>query len=69
MIAKTNIKKSTGEEVIAGYWAVDPSGHLVLVPGKDLKEGWRPATYADLRQKEAAAKAASEVAASPAAEA
>lgn len=49
--------KSDGSKVLRGHHAVDPSGHLVLLPGNDplpKDEGWRWATQHDLKDAEAA---------------
>jgi hypothetical protein len=49
--------KSDGSQVLRGHHAIDPSGHLVLVP-KDLDlpdDGWRWATDEDVADTEARA--------------
>jgi hypothetical protein len=46
------VPKSNGEQVRSGLWAIDPSGHLVLVQSPVLKAGWRWATPADIKAKE-----------------
>jgi hypothetical protein len=42
-------RKASGEKVLRGHHAVDPKGHLVLLPpGVDLPgPGWRWATQGD----------------------
>lgn len=49
-------KKSDGTEVLRGHNAVDPKGHLVLLPGdRDLPgPSWRWATDADIAEAELA---------------
>lgn len=44
-------KQGNGDvQVSNGYYAVDPSGHLILVPPlQSLKDGWRLATADDFR--------------------
>lgn len=51
MISKIAKKQSTGEDIVAGHWAIDPSGNLVLVQVTDLKDGWRWASEGDLKAK------------------
>jgi hypothetical protein len=53
-IPKIVKKQSTGEEVVTGLHAIDPSGNLVLVTTEDLKSGWRWASAGDIKAKEAA---------------
>ena len=55
-LAKMN-KNRDGREVCAGYYAVDPSGHLVLVhENQELDAGWRWASQGDLEAAAAAEK-------------
>jgi hypothetical protein len=40
---------AAGNKVSRGRYAVDPSGHVVLVPTtRPIKDGWRLATQADI---------------------
>lgn len=42
----------SGHKINRGFYAVDPSGHLVLLPATaPLKAGWRLATDGDLHAK------------------
>lgn len=45
-------RSRSGHKIDRGFYAVDPSGHLVLLPpSAPLKNGWRLATEADLHAK------------------
>ena len=54
-IHKTGLSQSN-VRVSAGYYAINPAGHLVLLPpATTLKVGWKLATPADLEAAKAAA--------------
>lgn len=49
---------ASGVKVCSGYYAIDPSGHLiVLPPHAPLKDGWRLATTQDLEPADAPVEA------------
>lgn len=65
-------RNTAGTKIDRGFYAVDPSGHLVLLPpSAPLKAGWRLATREDIDAKQFAEevrKAEAEQVAAPAIE-
>ena len=48
-------RNTGGAKIDRGFYAVDPSGHLILLPPfAPLKAGWRLASHVDLDAKESA---------------
>ena len=49
-------RSRSGHKIDRGFYAVDPAGHLVLLPtSAPLKAGWRLATEGDIHAKQRAA--------------